>query len=69
MLGTIKQSQKEKQLGIKGLCIVSYMTQHGDVDKFLWVWYKDGLMTFYTSNDLSNFIEYEHNKEETKCKR
>ena len=28
--------------------------------------YKDGLMTFYASNYLSHFTEYEHNKEETK---
>ena len=41
------------------------MMQLQDVDKSVWVWYKDGLMAFYTSNYLSHFIEYEHNKELT----
>ena len=49
-----------------GLCIVSYMIQLPDVDKSVLVWYKDGLMAFYTSYYLSHVTEYEHNKEETK---
>ena len=47
--------------------IASYMVQLSDVHKSVWVWYKDGLdlMAFYTSNYLSHFTEYEHNKELT----
>ena len=39
-----------------------------DVDKYMhvWVWYKEGLMTLYTTNYLSHFTEYDNNKEETK---
>ena len=36
------------------------MIQFSDVDKSVMVWYKDELMTFYTSNYLSHFTEYEH---------
>ena len=32
-----------------------YMTHITDVDKYVWVLYKDGLMAFYTSNYLSHF--------------
>ena len=39
------------------------MIQLPDFDKSVWVWYKNGLITFYTSNYLSYFTEYEHNKE------
>ena len=42
------------------------MIQLPDVEKSVWIWYKDGLMTFYTSNYLSHFTEYEHNNEQTK---
>ena len=42
-----------------------YMIQLPYIDKSVWVWYKDGLITFYTSNYLLHFTEYEHNKELT----
>ena len=41
------------------------MIQLKDIDKSVWVWYKDGLMAFYTSNYLSYLTDYEHNKETT----
>ena len=43
-----------------------YGFQIPDVDKSVRVWYKDGLMTFYTSNSLSHITEYGHNTEEPK---
>ena len=36
-----------------------------DVDKSVWVWYEDGLMTIYTSNQQSHLTESEHNEELT----
>ena len=47
------------------LCIVFYMIQLSDIDKSVWVLYKDGLMSCYTSNYMSHFVDYEHNKELT----
>ena len=41
------------------------MIQLTDVEKSIWVWYKDGLMTIYKSNYLSYFIGYELNNEFT----
>ena len=38
------------------------MIELQDVEKSVLVWYKDGIMAFYTSNYLSNFLEYEHTK-------
>ena len=49
-----------------GLCIVSYIIQLTDIDKSVWVWYKDGLMTFYTPRYMSHFTEYENKKEKLK---
>ena len=37
-----------------------------DFDKSVFGWYKEGLMTFYTSNYNFYLTEYEHNQEETK---
>ena len=38
--------------------MVFYMIQLPDCDKIVWVWYKDELMTFYTSIYLPDFTEY-----------
>ena len=42
------------------------MIQLQYVDKSFLVSYKDGLMTFHTSNYLSLFAEYEHKKNKLK---
>ena len=52
-------------LTVQGLFIVFYMVQLQDVDKSVWVRYKHGLMTFYTSNYLFHFPKYKHTKEIT----